>query len=218
VAAAVVLLVGGGFFAWRLYESSRYVATDNARVSAALIPVTTLAAGELVSLDVDLGSLVTQGQQVAQVSQPRAADSSTGQGYKASPQNPVRVEAPVSGYVAAVWAYPGTIISAGQPIVTLADPSRVWVTANVNENDAVLIRPGQSVEVTVDSLGGRRLQGKVEGMAAATAGSFSLLPSQNTSGNFTKVAQVVPVKISVVNPDGYTLIPGSSVEVSILVK
>ncbi len=201
-----------------MYQSSRYVTTDNARISAALIPVTTLALGELVSVDVDLGSYVAQGQVVAQVSQPRAADSGSRQGYRASPANPVRVEAPISGYVAAVWAYPGAIVNAGQPIVTLYDPSRVWVTANVDEGDAGRIRPGQPVEITVDYLGKVKLEGKVEGIAGATAGTFSLLPQQNTTSNFIKVSQVVPVRISIANRDSYNLIPGGSVEVSIFVK
>ena len=67
------------------------------------------------------------------------------------------------------------------------------------------IIPGQTAEVTVDSLGGKVLKGKVQGIAPATASSFSLLPSSNTSANFTKVAQVVPVKITLDNTTGLSL-------------
>ena len=120
--------------------------------------------------------------------------------------------------MAAVWTYPGAIISAGSPIVTLFDDSNIWVTANIDENKIDEVRPGQTVEVTVDSLGGTVLKGKVQGITPATASSFSLLPASNTSANFTKVSQVVPVRITLDNTDGLALIPGSSVEVKIAVK
>ena len=57
----------------------------------------------------------------------------------------------------------------------------------------------------------------MDGIGAATAATFSLMPQNNTTGNFIKVAQVVPVKISVENPDNHVLIPGASVEVKITV-
>ncbi len=72
--------------------------------------------------------------------------------------------------------------------------------------------------MTVDSLGGAKLKGKVDGIAAATAATFSLLPQNNTTGNFIKVAQVVPVMITVDNPNNYVLIPGTSVEVRIATR
>lgn len=92
------------------------------------------------------------------------------------------------------------------------------MTANIDENKIDEVRPGQIVEVTVDSLGGTVLKGKVEGISPATASNFSLLPASNTSANFTKVSQVVPVKITLDNTDGLTVIPGSSAEVKIAVK
>jgi multidrug resistance efflux pump len=70
----------------------------------------------------------------------------------------------------------------------------------------------------VDSLGGTTLKGTVQGVAAATSATFSLLPQQNTASNFIKVAQVVPVKIAIENPQDYQLIPGTSVEVTIVTR
>jgi multidrug resistance efflux pump len=60
--------------------------------------------------------------------------------------------------------------------------------------------------------------GRVDGIAAATAATFSLMPQNNTTGNFIKVAQVVPVKISLDNPANYILLPGTSVEVKITTR
>ncbi len=70
----------------------------------------------------------------------------------------------------------------------------------------------------MDSLGGANLKGHVEGIAAATAGTFSIIPPNNTTANFVKVAQVVPVKITIDNPASYILIPGTSVEVKISIR
>lgn len=208
------LVLGGNFW----YQNRNYVSTDNARISAPLIHVSTLATCQIVTLDVKLGSYVEKGQKVATVGQPRSASPAERQGLKETPLGRAVIEAPVSGYVAAVWAYPGAVVSAGQPIVTLYDISDVWVTANVEETKIYRIKPGQVVEIKIDMLGGVRLKGRVEGIAAATAASFSLLPQNTTTANFTKVAQVVPVKIAVENPGGHLLVPGTSVEVRIATR
>jgi multidrug resistance efflux pump len=212
VAAGVAVGIG-------LYvQGSRYITTENASIGAPLISVSSLSAGQIVSVNVGIGDRVQQQEVVAEIAAPRFSDGGSHQGFSGVPGSRASVEAPVSGYVAAVWTYPGAVVAAGMPIVTLFDDSSVWVTANINENQITDIRPGQMVDVTVDCLGGVTLKGKVEGIARATASSFSLLPSGSTSANFTKVAQVVPVRITLDNTDGLSLIPGSSVEVKISIK
>lgn len=148
---------------------------------------------------------------------PRPDSPADRQGLKEIPLGRASLDAPVSGYVAAVWSYPGQVVSPGASIVTLYDASNTWVMANVSEANLHRIQPGQEVEIKVDSLGGVNLKGRVDGIGAATAATFSLMPQNNTTGNFIKVAQVVPVKISVYNPGNYVLIPGTSVEVKIAV-
>ncbi len=213
--AIILIVIVIGVVGYLVYQGSRYISTDNARIAAPLINVTTQSACQIVSLNVDIGSFVKQGQSVAEVGQPRAFDTSSRQGAKATPSGVASVEAPVSGFVAAVWTYPGAMIGAGQSIVTIYDSSTVWVSANIDETKLRAIKPGQTVEIKIDSLGGAILQGTVEGIAPATAANFSLLPQSNTSANFIKVVQVVPVKISIHNPEHAMLIPGTSVEVKI---
>ena len=216
---ALVVVLGGlvtlGFLA---YQNYKYVSTDNARISAPLIAVPALASSQIISLDVDLGSYVEKGQRIAVMGVPRPDSPADRQGLKEIPLGRASLDAPVSGYVAAVWSYPGQVVSAGASIVTLYDASNTWVMANISEAELHRIQPGQEVEVTVDSLGGAKLKGKVDGISAATAATFSLMPQNNTTGNFIKVAQVVPVKISVDNPANYVLIPGTSVEVKITTR
>jgi multidrug resistance efflux pump len=211
----VIILGGAALGVWLGYQSYKYVSTDNARVAAPLIPVTVLASCQVVSLDVDIGSYVEKGQKIATVGAPRADNPTSRQGFRDVAMGRSSIESPVSGYIAAVWTYPGAVVSAGQPVVTVYDISETWVIANVSELELYRILPGQEVEIKVDSLGGATLGGKVEGVAAATAATFSLLPQNNTTGNFIKVVQVVPVKISVANPGNYILVPGTSVEVKI---
>jgi multidrug resistance efflux pump len=212
--AAVGIAIGIGLY----LQGLRYVTTDNASIGAPLISVSSLSAGQIVSVNVGIGDRVEQKDAVAEIASPHFSDGGSLQGFRAVSGSGAPVEAPVSGYVAAVWTYPGAVVGAGSPIVTLFDDSSIWVTANVNENKIRDIRPGQIVDVTVDCLGGAVLRGKVEGIARATASSFSLLPSGSSSANFTKVAQVVPVRISLDSTDGLMLIPGSSVEVKIHIR
>jgi membrane fusion protein (multidrug efflux system) len=69
------------------------------------------------------------------------------------------------------------------------------VTANFKETDLSSIKPGAKVKIEVDAIGGRSFEGKVEAISSATGATFTLLPPDNATGNFTKVVQRVPVKI-----------------------
>jgi membrane fusion protein (multidrug efflux system) len=128
----------------------------------------------------------------------------------------VAVRAPVGGIVAARSGSVGSTISAGQSIYALVDPDQVWVRANVEETKVARLVAGQPVEVYVDALG-RGFPGQVAAITPASAASFSLLPSQNASGNFIKVTQLVPVKVVVYS--GQAILPlGTSVTVRIQVR
>ncbi len=215
----IVVLLGGialGAYLW--HESYTYVSTDNARLAAPLISVSALSACQVIDMDVDAGSYVERGQKIATVGQPRPDNVVDRQGFKELPMGRASVESPVNGYVAAVWTYPGALLGAGSPLVTVYDNSDTWVNTNISETELHRIEPGQEVEISVDSLGGLKLKGKVVGISAATAATFSLLPQNTTTGNFIKVVQVVPVKISIENPVNQILVPGTSVEVKIKVR
>jgi multidrug resistance efflux pump len=217
IIAAVIVLGGIILGVYLGYESYKYYSTDNAYISAPLIPVVAYSGAQIISVDVIYGGYLEKGQQIATVGQPRSSNPADALGSKSVPMGRAVIESPVDGYVAAIWQYPGAVVGAGSPIVTIYDVSSTWVVANVIEAQLYKIEPGQDVEISVDALGGVKLKGKVIGIAGATAATFSLLPQNNTTGNFVKVAQVVPVRISIENPENYLLIPGTSVEVKIAV-
>jgi membrane fusion protein, multidrug efflux system len=160
---------------------------------------------------------LAQAQCNAATSQVAAAEAQIGV-IQSQLQN-TRIVAPKTGIVARKWVVVGDIVQAGQPIYTVYDLSDIWITANFEETKLASIRLGEPVEISVDAFPGRRFSGRVELIGAAAASQFSLIPPNNASGNFTKVTQRVPVRISVssaapgADPDARALLPGMSVVV-----
>lgn len=105
-----------------------------------------------------------------------------------------RITATSDGRIGARNAETGNRVQVGQALFGVVDPD-FWIVANFKETQLEKMRAGQPVDITVDSLGGRRFKGKVDSFSAATGAQFALLPPDNATGNFTKVVQRVPVKI-----------------------
>lgn len=124
------------------------------------------------------------------------------------------VKAPQDGIVLRIPVEQGENISPGQIIVTVCDLKNTWVVANIEENKINRIKVGQAVEVRIDAYPGQILAGKVEAIGGAAQSVFALIPAENTSGNFTKVVQRLPVKIKV-EPASVILKPGMSAQVVI---
>jgi multidrug resistance efflux pump len=220
----ILLLVGaiGGVIGYRYwYESAYYVSTDNASVTGDLIQIGSLNAGRLVSAPLEVGQQVARDQIVAEVAVPQQVGavpfSDTPLLQETQSTNArVGVHSPIDGVVAARMSNVGSTVTAGQAIYALVDPRRVWVNANIEEAKVSRVQLGQPVEVHADALD-RSFPGRVQAVTPASAATFSLLPSQNVSGNFTKVTQYVPVKVLV--DSGDALLPlGTSVEVRIQVE
>ena len=217
--AIVVLLVAGvlGFNAWR--DSVLYVPTDNAQITGQPIQVGAMNAGRVDILNPAIGSFVHKGDVLATVALPSqigAAQSGIAtMGFLGASDTHVDVTAPFDGVVIATPAAAGSTVQVGQPIVTLIDPTQLWVNANIDETAIDRVQPGQSVTVHVDALS-RDVPGRVESVTPATAATFSLIPGQNASGNFNKVSQLIPVRISL-NLGNKPALLGTSVEVKIRV-
>lgn len=128
-----------------------------------------------------------------------------------------KIYAPSDGIASKIAAHNGAIIAAGQPILQLV-PAQTYLTANFKETQMRKIRPGQRAEVKVDSLGGKKFEAKVESLSGGTGASFSMLPPDNASGNFVKVVQRVPVRLSWNGPPANEVPVGSSAEVTVFTK
>ena len=128
------------------------------------------------------------------------------------------VRAPFDGVVTSVPSIqPGRYLAASITGFYLVDTGHVWIHANPKETELTYVRPGQTVTVTVDTYPGETWHGTVASISPAAAEQFSLLPAQNTSGNWVKVVQRIPVRIAVDTTDRKLppLRAGMSVEVSI---
>ncbi len=130
------------------------------------------------------------------------------------------IYAPVDGVVSAKNVEPGQIIQAGQPLLALVALDDIWVRANFKESQVRNLRPGKRVEIRVDAYGSRVYKGRVESIAAATGARFSLLPPENSTGNYVKVVQRIPVKIRFdEGQDPERLLrPGMSVVPTVLIR
>ncbi|MCQ4286184.1 HlyD family secretion protein [Pseudomonas stutzeri] len=122
------------------------------------------------------------------------------------------IEAPRDGQVSEVTVRQGQYVAAGSQLLYLV-PEQLWVIANYKETQTFAMRPGQPVSIEVDALDGARLSGRVQRLAPATGSEFSVLRPDNATGNFTKVVQRIPVRISIDpnQPLSQRLRPGLSV-------
>jgi membrane fusion protein (multidrug efflux system) len=127
------------------------------------------------------------------------------------------VRAPMDGVVTGVSAaQPGLYLAASTAAFGLVSTDHVWVEASPKETELTYVKPGDKVEISVDTYPGRTWQGAVDSIAPASGSEFSILPAQNSSGNWVKVVQRIPVRIRVDRtPEDPPLRAGMSVEADI---
>jgi multidrug resistance efflux pump len=200
----VAVLAGGGISAYYLIDAQNYVTTDNAQIDGDRISVNAPTSGTVINWRATEGTQLQQDHVVGRIRQ---------QGAFVQPEMPVR--APGNGTVAVNNAVEGTYVTAGTELAVAYDFSKIYVTARVEETDIDDVRPGQLVDISVDAFPGTEFRGSVREVQGGAAGVFSVFPESNTSGNFQKVTQVIPVKIDIDNPEGLGLVPGMNVVVHI---
>ena len=131
-----------------------------------------------------------------------------------------KIYAPQSGTVSSRRVEKGMWVSAGSPLFTLV-PEEVWVVANFKENQLTYMKPGQPVEIKVDTYPNKRFKGKIDSIQRASGAKSSLFPPENAVGSFVKIVQRIPVKIvftEKIDPEQYNIVPGMSVVPKVKVK
>ncbi len=126
------------------------------------------------------------------------------------------LRSPIDGIVVQKLAKVGNILEMNQAAITVVDIEHAWVSANIEETEVRLVKPGQKVKISVDE--GGSLSGKVLEVRMASAGQFALIPSDNAAGNFIKMVQRIPIKIALDPHPGRALRVGQSVEIKIRVR
>lgn len=201
----IVVLVIIGVVGFHFYnQATGFVSTDNAKVDGEQIKVSAPASGEIKSFDVKNNEKLSKGNKVAEI----AAKGEDGQS-----QN-MDIKMPQDGTIVKTDGMEGSIAQAGSPIAYAYNLDDSYITANVDEKDISDVEEGKDVNVKLDGEKAE-LKGKVEEIGKATASSFSMMPSSNTDGNYTKVSQVVPVKISLDSKPSKNVVPGMNAEVKI---
>jgi EmrB/QacA subfamily drug resistance transporter len=201
-AITLLVILVGGIVGYLLYNNYNFYSTDDAQVTGKMVNIVPPTSGTLIDLSVSVGSTVNANQVIGTV--------------KPSGLLPVQhLFAPTTGVIVQVPAVVGQLVSATSTVAQEVDPSSIKVTANVEESAIKNIMVGQAVDIHVDAYNSD-VTGHVSQIVGATAGQFSLLPSSdNSSGNYTKVSQRVPVDIQLDNGFDGSLLPGMSVEVKI---
>lgn len=203
----VLLVVSGGalgYYYW--YQGSHFVKTEDARISADQYKVMPQLTARLDHIDVEEGDILKKNEPIAE------QDVS---GLEASDISKSVVRAPIDGTVLKIQSKEREMGSPSAAIAIMADMKNLYVSANIEETDINRIKLGARVDITLDAIEGESIQGKVRKIGQASNSVFSAIPATNTSGNFNKVTQRIPIEIALNVPEGLTLIPGTNVEIKI---
>jgi multidrug resistance efflux pump len=197
----LIILASGG---WYLKYTSQFVSTDNAQVDGDQVNINAPATGTVVNWDVNLGSRVRTNQVVGRIKI---------LGSFAQPQQPIK--APGEGTIAVNNVVAGQYVTAGTQLAIAYEFDNIYVTARVDETDVKDVHPGAPVDIEADAFPDAHITGVVEEIQAGAAAVFSQFPQDNSTGNFQKVTQVIPVRIRFTNTDGAAVVPGENVTVKI---
>lgn len=202
-----IVVALGGIASYYWYENTYYVSTDDARVSADLVSVTPQIAGKLLEMNVAEGDTVTKNEILGRQDMNGLPDTSIEQSLMRSP---------INGIVVKKQGTVGELLGAGQSVITLIDPSKLYITADIEETKLGKVQVGQTVDITIDQYDSKRFTGKVKSIGEVANSALSMLPA-STSATFTKVVQRISVKIQLDDFDS-KILPGTNAVVKIHVK
>lgn len=202
----LVVLIGGGAIGYYYYDqATSYVKTENAKIDGKMITIASPGAGKLTDWTAKTGQTLDSDATLGHVMMAQAG------------QKPVStsIVMPTKATVVQSMATENGVVGAGTPLAYGFNLNNLWVTANIEETDIDEVKVGQTVDVYVDSYPDTTLSGEVEQIGMTTAGTFSMMPSSNGNANYTKVAQVIPVKVSLSQEKLLDIRPGMNVTVRI---
>ena len=220
---AVAVAAAVGIIGYYWYQGARFVSTDDARIASNVVAVSPEILGKVVEWRVkegdtvqkddilgrqDLGSALTSG----------ALNPQTMGSVAGVVAEKAVLKAPIAGQVILSTAVVGEMAAPGMSLAVIADTDGLYVSANIKEGDIARVKAGQTVDVAIDAFGGKRFHGRVETIGRATSSTFSLLPAQSGSGNYTKVIQVIPIKVNVIDQGDSRFMIGMNAAIKIHVN
>ena len=183
---------------------------DGARASASVADAAVAAAQRQAAA---AGGSVTGAEAGTRLAEAREQSANAMRANAALQLTYSRLVAPASGTVSRKTVEVGQLMQPAQQVMAIVADTGAWVTANFKETQLATMKVGQEVEIDVDAYAGCVAVGKIQSISGATGSKFSLLPPENATGNFTKVVQRVPVRVSITKDCGPNrpLRPGMSV-------
>lgn len=183
---AVVVIAAACAAFWWYTDTTNYLKTDNAKVTADVYPITSQKEGKLLKFDAYVGKFVQSGDILGRVD---------GGPYIKSPSNGEFIE---------VDAKRGDYVMVTDVLGYVADTDNMYIGANIEETDIVKIKEGQTVKVTLDAYGSKKFSGIVTKINNITDNALSgRTTSYSTSGTYTKTTQLIPIEITLINPEIY---------------
>jgi multidrug resistance efflux pump len=200
LAAVVIVLAGLGIGGYFVYQGLYYYKTDNAKVDTTIYQLTPTGSGKLEDVYVVQNEGVIAGQVLARMA------------------NGTEIKSPADGTVTDVNMQIGDYATPTNVIMVVAETSDISITANVEETDILKIHKGQSATVSLDAYG-RSFNGVVDEVDTITSTKLSGgATSFTTSGTYTKVTQLIPVKIRLLEPVDLAGVIGTNATVVIRIK
>ena len=216
-------LAAGGWYAWRFwYDSVTYIKTDNASVTADSVTITPLMTGPVAGWFVAEGDDVAAGQTLGRqdleylVQSNALSAAQLGQSAGAAVQR-AEIKTPISGRVVQSNVIAGETVAPGMTVAVVADTANMYISAKVEETEINRVAVGQSVDIAIDAYPDKKLVGFVESIGETTQSAFGSI-NLNTSGTYSKVVQLVPVKINVADLGSLKLRMGYNATVKIRVS
>lgn len=207
---SLVVLVGIGFgIFYFVNQSQNYIKTDFAQIDGYKYTILSPSSGKLTDWDSSNGKTYNKDTILGNVtvSNPLPTNQAN--------TTVVPVTAPSNLTIVSNVAQKDTLVGQGTPLAYAYDFNNLYVTANIDETKINDVEVGQKVDIYVDAFKSAKFQGQVSEIGLSTASEFSLLPQNNTNANYTKVTQVIPVKIIIDDAKGYKILPGMNVSVRI---
>jgi membrane fusion protein, multidrug efflux system len=177
-----------------------------------------------IEYDAAKAKLTQANQNLLSVNNNRVADAELKQLASTKQQSELnlsytKIFAPQGGYITGKNVEKGAYVQVGQPLMAIV-PEKVWVVANFKENQLENMKPGQEVEIKIDTYPHKVFKGKVDSIQRSSGAKASLFPPENAVGSFVKIVQRIPVKIVFDEQidSRYVIVPGMSAEPKVRVK
>lgn len=197
----ILVLIGAGVAYYFYWQGENYLTTDNVKVSAKYYQILPPAPGKLTKYTIRKGDYVKQDEIIAKIDKG---------GF---------VRSPIDGEVVQSNVTLNQMLSAGTVMAVIADTNDIYLQANIEETELLKIKEGQSVEIKLDAFGGKSFSGVVREIDKTTQTAISgNAMSYNTSGTYTKVTQLIPVKIVFTEPVVLNGLLGTNATVTIRLK